>query len=442
VTHVVQAGENLFRIALRYDTTVDAIMAANGISSPDTVFAGQELIIPGASAPAAGADAEPAGVTHTVLAGENLFRISRRYGVTMSAIMSANGITDPDQVYAGQVLAIPGGASVVAAVASDAPGVQHTVQGGETLFRIALRYGVTVNAVAAANGISDPTQIFAGQVLNIPGGSEVTADPIAAEPAAAEGDAVTHVVQRGESLGSIAEQYGVGLSALVEANGLSDINQVFVGQRLVVPGASASAAGRVYLSVPVVRQSENLSCESASACSLLRYVGYPCPNDTYVFNALPQSPDNPHRGFVGPVTSQPGTLPVGAASSKVGGYGAYVEAVSAGLTALGVNHSYQYFASLNLLRDAIRGGTPVLIIATHGLGIYGQSPVTFVPTDGDGSSITVIRYEHSYVLVGFDAGGFWALDPWSGGVDYFTDAQLDADWARLGRQALWVLPPG
>jgi uncharacterized protein YvpB len=170
-------------------------------------------------------------------------------------------------------------------------------------------------------------------------------------------------------------------------------------------------------------------------------MGYPCANDMYVFNALPQSPDNPHRGFVGPVISQPGTLPVGAAGSKMGGYGAYVEAVSAGLAALGVSHSYQYFANLDFLRDAIRANIPPLIIATHGLGIYGQSPVTFVPTDDDGSSITVIRYEHSYVLVGFDAGGFWALDPWSGGVDYFTNAQLDADWARLGRQVLWVLSP-
>lgn len=239
----------------------------------------------------------------------------------------------------------------------------------------------------------------------------------------------------------IARKYGVSTTAIVEANGLTDLNLVFVGQRLMIPASGAVESDRVYLNVPVVRQSQNLSCESASACSLLRYVGYPCGSDAYVSGSLPESYDNPHRGFVGPVTDAPGTLPTGAAGAKVGGYGVYVEPLSAGLTSLGVDNSYQYFASLELLRELLSAGTPVMIIATHGLGIYGEAPVTFAPTDGDGRTITVIRYEHSYALIGYDADGFWAIDPWSGGVDYFTNERLDADWARLGRQALWVLPP-
>lgn len=382
--HVVEMGENLFRIALRYDTSVNAIMLANGLTSANLIYPGQVLAIPGAIASTGQAPSvQGGGLSHTVAPGENLFRISRGYGVSMRTIMEANGITDPDLVYAGQVLTIPasGGAPVAAPVASSS--AEHTVGAGENLFRISLRYGVSMDAIAAANGITDPEQIYAGQVLIIPGRD----DAPAAEPASAP---------------VWAEQ--------------------------------------VYLDVPVVRQTSNLSCESASVCSLLLYMGYPCESDVYVFDALPKSYDNPHRGFVGPVTSAPGTLPPGAAEHKTGGYGVYVEPVSAALTGLGVNHGSAYQVSLDMLRDFLKANVPVMVIATHGLGIYGDQPVSFVPTDGNGSPVTVIRYEHSYALIGYDADGFWAIDPWSGGVDYFSNARLDADWSRLGRQALWILP--
>ncbi len=379
VTHVVQTGETLFRIALNHNTTVQAIMLANDLSSPNLIYTGQVLAIP-QTGPAHQSVSAPA--THTVQAGENLFRISRGYGVSMNAIMATNGIADPDRLYVGQVLAIPAGGMPEAA--QEAPQAKHTVQAGENLFRIALRYGVSVDALAAANGIQNTAQIYAGQVLAIPG--------------AAPADAPQ-------------------------------------------PQAEAPAPDRVYLNVPVVRQTHNLSCESASACSLLLHMGYPCLDDMHVFGALPQSYDNPHRGFVGPVTGAPGSLPPGAANAKTGGYGVYTEPLHAALTGLGVRSDYTYFSTLDALREKLRAGVPVLIIATHGLGIYGSAPVLFTPTEGDGEQVTVIRYEHSYTLIGYDAGGFWAIDPWSGGVDYFTSAQLDADWARLGRQALWVLPP-
>ncbi|MCZ7544906.1 MAG: C39 family peptidase [Anaerolineae bacterium] len=189
-----------------------------------------------------------------------------------------------------------------------------------------------------------------------------------------------------------------------------------------------------------MKQSRSLSCESASACSLLRAAGFACADDMTVFNALPQSYDNPHRGFVGPVDSEAGSLPPGAAQEKVGGYGAYVEPLQAGLAALGVTARYTYDANLDALRALLDQGTPAMIIATHGLGMYGHQPVGFVPQDGGGEAVTVIRYEHSYAVVGYDAGGFWLIDPWSGSLDYADSARLDADWARLGRQALWLAP--
>jgi LysM repeat protein len=103
VVHVVQRGENLFRIAQRYNTTVEAIASANGISNPRLIYVGQKLTIPqgGGTTPPGG------GRTHVVQPGENLFRIALRYGTTAQAIAAANNLPNIHLIYVGQVLRIP-----------------------------------------------------------------------------------------------------------------------------------------------------------------------------------------------------------------------------------------------------------------------------------------------------------------------------------------------
>ncbi|MBC7260988.1 MAG: LysM peptidoglycan-binding domain-containing protein, partial [Chloroflexi bacterium] len=89
--HVVQAGENLFRLALRYGTTVEDIMAANGLTDENMIFVGQRLVIPG-KAHSAGISAAAAttGGTYVVQAGDTLLSIAFRYGVGMWELMLAN----------------------------------------------------------------------------------------------------------------------------------------------------------------------------------------------------------------------------------------------------------------------------------------------------------------------------------------------------------------
>ena len=102
--HVVQAGENLFRIALRYGTTVDALMAANNLTS-QTIYVGQKLVIPGS-----GAQPQPpvsGGTTYVVKRGDNLYRIALSFGLSYQQLAQYNGITDPNAIYVGQVLKIP-----------------------------------------------------------------------------------------------------------------------------------------------------------------------------------------------------------------------------------------------------------------------------------------------------------------------------------------------
>ncbi|MFQ5408876.1 MAG: LysM peptidoglycan-binding domain-containing protein [Anaerolineales bacterium] len=131
---------------------------------------------------------------HTVQPGENLYRIGLKYGVGWPEIVSLNGLPDT-RIYVGQRLLIRGAAPIetvaveAASAASEPPTaaagtappaslqqpvavpVTHTVQRGETLFNIAVRYGTSTAAIAQANGIANANFIFAGQQLKIPGSS-------------------------------------------------------------------------------------------------------------------------------------------------------------------------------------------------------------------------------------------------------------------------------
>ncbi len=102
--HTVQAGENMFRIALRYGTTVQAIANANGIANPALIYVGQMLTIPEPGAVPAPA---PGGTTYVVQPGDNLFRIALKYNMSYTYLAQYNNIANPSNIYVGQTLRIP-----------------------------------------------------------------------------------------------------------------------------------------------------------------------------------------------------------------------------------------------------------------------------------------------------------------------------------------------
>ncbi len=102
----------------------------------------------------------------------------------------------------------------------------HVVQRGETLYSIARRYGVNMWTIARANSIINPNRIYVGQRLVIPTGRPVR---------------TIHVVQRGETLTRIALRYGVDVWTIARANGITNLNHIYVGQRLIIPGAAPPA---------------------------------------------------------------------------------------------------------------------------------------------------------------------------------------------------------
>ena len=175
--HIVQPGENLYRIALRYGTTIQALAAANGLSNTGRIYVGQQIVVPSGgneNAPTTAATDE----AHVVRSGENLYRIALQYGLSAQALASANGITNLNHIIAGQRLTIPGqGSSPVTPSQPAASGDTYIVQHGDTLSRIALRHGVSMWTLAQLNGIQNTSFIYVGQTLSIPSGAIPSPEP-------------------------------------------------------------------------------------------------------------------------------------------------------------------------------------------------------------------------------------------------------------------------
>jgi LysM repeat protein len=226
---VVRSGETLSEIAERHGVSLTRLMQANGITNPNLVVAGQKLVLPGARSTAAASGGARSG-SITVQPGETLSEIAARQGVSLTQLMQANGITNPNLVVAGQKLVVPGARSSASAAAPrPLPTAPYTIKSGETLSEIAERFGTSTERLIQLNQISDPNMVVAGTRLAIPG--RPSSAP-AARSSATPRNAKEHVVRSGENLSTIADSYGLTVEKLVAINKISDPNMVVSGTRL------------------------------------------------------------------------------------------------------------------------------------------------------------------------------------------------------------------
>jgi LysM repeat protein len=174
--YTVQQGDTLLSIALRFDTSLNQIMNMNGLRDEHSLNVGQILVIPGVSDSAGQPGADRRAVdpvlsrtagTHTVRAGETLVAIAEQYGVTLAELIAfnSNTITNPHVVNENTVLRIPG---LTAADIRTLNQTLYTVQEGDSLSAISQRFGVSAEAIMAANNISNPDLLRVGDQLVIP----------------------------------------------------------------------------------------------------------------------------------------------------------------------------------------------------------------------------------------------------------------------------------
>ncbi len=275
--YTVKRGDTLASIAKRNRTSVAAIKEANGIAK--LPGAGNTIVIPGKAAAqdyAAYDDAGTAATTgsagkYAVRSGDTLFSLAQDWGTSVDSIRRTNRL-DSDNLSVGRRLIIPADARSPArglqrAEREPAPAVRasaeipsftgtHTIKSGDTLSEISRRYGVSVNTLCSANGITPKTKLQAGRKLKVPGSASAEAAPApepvqagkpeqprpvqqASKPAQAEKPVASGSksvrVSSGDTLYSLARANNTNVAALCKANGITPKTKLQVGRTLRLP---------------------------------------------------------------------------------------------------------------------------------------------------------------------------------------------------------------
>ncbi len=160
-TYTVKAGDTLYSIAIKYNTTVTALTSLNKLSNPNALQVGQVLKVKAETS----SQPPATGTTYTVKAGDTLYSIAKKYNTTVSALTSLNKLSNPNVLKIGQVLKLK---ADTAAPPSTPSTTNYTVKSGDTLYAIAAKYNTTVQKITAANNITNANVIRIGQVLKIP----------------------------------------------------------------------------------------------------------------------------------------------------------------------------------------------------------------------------------------------------------------------------------
>ncbi len=235
IPYTVQPNDTVSTVAEKFGIASQELRELNLLATDD-LQVGQVLRVP--NTPGVTAEGLPTPTpepfTYAVQTGDTLFSIALQFDVSPNEIVAANTLSDPNNVFVGQELLIPGyqpagSSSPSPATGSSASGgapAIHVVQSGEVLSVIAEKYGISLDELVGANRIANPNLVSPGTELVIPGLS-------AAELEAA--NQIVHIVQQGESLGAIATRYGVTTDAIIEANNIANPNVIRVGDRLIIP---------------------------------------------------------------------------------------------------------------------------------------------------------------------------------------------------------------
>jgi LysM repeat protein len=249
-TYTVKAGDTVSGIAGRYGLATASVLALNGLGWKSLIFPGQVLkLTSGTTAPAPSA-APPAatGGRYTIVKGDTISGIAARFGVSTQSVLTANGLSWSSIIYPGQTIAIPGTvlaaenvSSVTPAPAAPAPAVpepttpvvstppppattSYLIARGDTISSIAKKFGVSIQSILDANGLTWSSIIYTGRTLSIPGvavaqdGSGVT--PLTAEMAAN----AAIIIQVGRELGVPDRGIVIALAAAMQESSMRNID--------------------------------------------------------------------------------------------------------------------------------------------------------------------------------------------------------------------------
>ena len=271
VSHIVQSGDTIETIALHYGYTVEDIARWNGLKPPYDFSGGRRLRIapPQQTAPPptnmayttssqrvttqSSSGSNRSTVYHTVVKGDTLYSLSRRFGYSVAEIMAWNHLPSPKNLSVGQRLQValkgkvPQPASQNQTVIPHNTGY-HRVSRGDTLYSISRTYGYSVSEVAEWNYLQSPYSLSIGQELRVypPSGINLGGKKISMSRMPNryqyQSNVNVHVVTQGDTLYNIANRYGKALSQLIRWNKLQPPYTLSIGQRLRLSFSKTSLA--------------------------------------------------------------------------------------------------------------------------------------------------------------------------------------------------------
>ena len=248
--YTVKSGDTLSGIANNYQTTVNTLARLNNLANPNLIYVGQRLLVQQAATPSQPQTTTPStstttAATYTVKAGDTLGQIAANHQTSVNQLVQLNKLANPNLIYIGQVLTIKQATSVsqstTATPAKPASSATYTVKAGDTLSQIAASHGTSYQTLASLNHLSNPNEIYVGQTLKL---QATTSTPAQTPTPAASTNQGTYTVKAGDTLSAIAAAHGTSYEALAQANGISNPNEIYVGQTLKFTAATQTTAAK------------------------------------------------------------------------------------------------------------------------------------------------------------------------------------------------------
>lgn len=173
----VKKGDTLWDLSRKYDTTISKIKSENHLRS-DIIYVGQTLLINGKSTSSKSSSSSTSSSTYKVKSGDSLWKISKKYGMTINELKKLNGLKS-DLLRVGQVLKLKGSTSSSSSSSSKVSSSStstYKVKSGDSLSKIASKYGTTVSKLKSLNGLKSDV-IYVNQVLKVKGTSTSSSKP-------------------------------------------------------------------------------------------------------------------------------------------------------------------------------------------------------------------------------------------------------------------------
>ena len=251
-TYTVKGGDTLYGISRKFGMSLSQLISSNGISTSSIIRPGQTLRVVGGEASAtvvrtSTSTARTSGGNYVVQAGDTLYSIARRSGMSLNSLLTLNGLSQSSIIYPGQSLTVSQSegnfSTPVSTKTNTASSVvstsgTYTVKAGDTLYSIARRSGVSLSSLLSLNGLSQSSVIRPGQTLNVSGTSSTTVATPVSTASQATSTSGTYTVKAGDTLYRIAHNHGISLRTLLSVNGLSETSTIRPGQQLVVSGSA------------------------------------------------------------------------------------------------------------------------------------------------------------------------------------------------------------